>query len=243
MTEEVFLIHLAADSTVGCQPGSETGQIRQEIPVRRLPSGHRYLELRRIAMAYHGSALIPFFGGEMRPLFGLRREIDRLFDDMAGSTNARWSPAVDVRETDKSLAIDVELPGIKPENVEVNVENGVLSITGEKRSERTDEEKDRYHMVERSYGSFFRSFQLPAGVDESQIKASFHDGVLTVDIPKAALPQPRKIQIAGQTDKDMTSAPSREPVIRSSHAASSSTSSADRMAASGSEQAPNESRR
>ena len=73
-------------------------------------------------MAYHGSALIPFFGGEMRPLFGLRREIDRLFDDMAGSTNARWSPAVDVRETDKSLAIDVELPGIKPENVEVNVE-------------------------------------------------------------------------------------------------------------------------
>lgn len=193
-------------------------------------------------MAYRGSSLIPFFGGEMRPLFGLRREIDRLFDDMAGSANTRWTPAVDVRETEKSLAIDVELPGIKPENVEVDVENGVLSITGEKRSERTNEEKGRYHMVERSYGSFFRSFQLPAGVDESQINASFHDGVLTVDIPKAALPQPRKIQIAGQTEKD-AAAPTREPVTRSSHAASPSASSGDRMAASGSEQAPNESRR
>src|SRR6185312_2285954 len=240
MTEELPAIHLAADSTVGCQPGSETGQIRQEIPVRRLPSGHRYLELRRIAMAYHGSALIPFFGGEMRPLFGLRREIDRLFDDMAGSTNARWSPAVDVRETDKSLAIDVELPGIKPENVEVNVENGVLSITGEKRSERTDEEKDRYHMVERSYGSFFRSFQLPAGVDESQIKASFHDGLLAVDIPKAALPQPRKIGIAKHGEKEVASQPARETASRGS---SPSASTGERMAASGSEPAPNEARR
>lgn len=194
-------------------------------------------------MAYRGSALVPFFGGETRPLFGLRREIDRLFDDVVGSASTRWTPAVDVRETEKSLAIDVELPGIKPENVEVDVENGVLSITGEKRSERTNEEKGRYHMVERSYGSFFRSFQLPAGVDESQIKASFHDGLLTVDIPKAALPQPRKIQIAGQAEKETTSAPAREPVTRSSHAASASASSADRMAASASEQAPNESRR
>ena len=195
-------------------------------------------------MAYRGSSLVPFFGGEMRPLFGLRREIDRLFDDMAGgSDRSRWTPAVDVRESDKSLAIDVELPGIKPENVEVNVENGVLSITGEKHSERSNEEKGRYHMVERSYGSFFRSFQLPAGVDESQINASFHDGVLTVDIPKAALPQPRKIQIAGQTEKDATPVVSREPVARSSHAAGSSASSAERMAASGSEQTPNESRR
>ncbi|HEX6815166.1 MAG TPA: Hsp20/alpha crystallin family protein [Gemmatimonadaceae bacterium] len=194
-------------------------------------------------MAYRGSALVPFFGGEMRPLFGLRREIDRLFEDVVGSASTRWTPAVDVRETEKSLAIDVELPGIKPENVEVNVENGVLSINGEKQSERTDEEKGRYHMVERSYGSFFRSFQLPAGVDESQIKASFHDGVLTVEVPKAALPQPRKIQIAGQPDKETTSAPIREPITRGSHAASPSTSSGDRMAASGTEQSPNESRR
>lgn len=193
-------------------------------------------------MAYRGGSLIPFFGGEMRPLFGLRREIDRLFDDMAGgSERSRWTPAVDVRETDKSLAIDVELPGIKPENVEVNVENGVLTVTGEKRSERSSEEKDRYHMVERSYGSFFRSFQLPGGVDESQIKASFHDGVLTVDIPKAALPQPRKIQISKQAEKEIASQPARETASRG--ATTSSTPSADRMAASGSEQTPNESRR
>lgn len=192
-------------------------------------------------MAYRGSALVPFLSGELRPLFGLRREIDRLFDDMAGSSSSRWTPAVDVRETEKTLAIDVELPGIKPENVEVNVENGVLSITGEKRSERTSEEKDRYHMVERSYGSFFRSFQLPAGVDESQIKASFHDGVLTVDIPKAALPQPRKIQVAKQGEKEIAPQPAREPVSRGT--STSSTSSPDRMAASGSDQTPNEARR
>jgi len=192
-------------------------------------------------MTYRGSALIPFFGGETRPLFGLRREIDRLFDDMAGaSERSRWTPAVDVRETDKTLAIDVELPGIKPENVDVNVENGVLSITGEKRSERTSDEKDRYHMVERSYGSFFRSFQLPAGVDESQIKASFHDGVLTVDIPKAALPQPRKIQIAKQPEKEVAPQAAREQVARGGATAGTS---ADRMAAKGPEAAPNEARR
>ena len=197
-------------------------------------------------MSYRGNALMPFFGSGMRPLFGLRREIDRLFDDVVGTTDeSRWTPAVDVRETDKALALDVELPGIEPENVEVNVENGVLSITGEKRSGRTEEEKGRYHMIERSYGSFFRSFQLPAGVDESQIKASFHDGLLTVDIPKAALPQPRKIEIAAAGEKGATAQRVREPVARGAQpvGGGSTSANADRMAASGAESTPNEARR
>lgn len=193
-------------------------------------------------MAYRGGSLVPFFGGGMRPLFGLRREIDRLFDDMVGDDNARWTPAVDVRETEKSLAIDVELPGMKPENVDVNVENGVLSITGEKRSERKEDEKGRYHVVERSYGSFFRSFQLPTGVDESQIKATFHDGLLTVEIPKTALPQARKIEVAAPSDKD-ASQRVREPLSRGTQPTQSSSANADRMAAGGAEASPNEERR
>ena len=132
------------------------------------------------------------------PVFGLRREIDRLFEDTFGRGDgvAAWSPAVDVKESEKEMRLEIELPGIKPEEVELTAENGVLTIRGEKRSERKEgEDESRYHLVERSYGSFMRSFQLPQGLDESKIEADYNHGILTVHIPKAALPQPRKIQI------------------------------------------------
>lgn len=192
-------------------------------------------------MAYRGSALTPFFGTSLTPLFGLRREIDRLLGDASAETDvARWVPAVDVRETDKALAIDVELPGIAPENVDVNVENGVLTIAGEKHAERNDDQKGRYHMVERTYGSFFRSFQLPKGVDESQIEASFHDGVLTVNVPKAALPRPRKIEIGTSSKEGEVKTPvSREPVSRST---SRGAEAPEKMAAQGAGSAPGEQR-
>jgi HSP20 family protein len=136
----------------------------------------------------------------LSPMFGLRREIDRLFDDAfvgrGGGTS--WVPAVDIRETSKELRIDVELPGIREEDVELEVENGMLAIRGQKSAERQEEDEEgRFHLVERSYGSFFRSFQLPPGVDEKQIHADYEQGVLHVRIPKAALPQPRRIQIGG----------------------------------------------
>ncbi|HET7585961.1 MAG TPA: Hsp20/alpha crystallin family protein [Gemmatimonadaceae bacterium] len=147
-------------------------------------------------MAYRGFGLTPYFGSSFAPLFGLRREMDRLFQDALGGATTTWTPAVDVREDQNAVSLDVELPGIDPENVDVNVDNGVLTIRGEKRAEREEgKEGEQYHLVERSYGSFTRSFQLPQGVDEDQIDANFHDGVLTVRIPKTALPQPRKIQI------------------------------------------------
>ena len=137
----------------------------------------------------------------MSPVFGLRREIDRLFDDaFVGRGGASWHPAVDVRETSKELRLDVELPGIREEDIELEVENGMLSIRGQKSAERKEEDEEgRYHVVERTYGSFFRSFQLPAGVDEKQISADFDHGVLHIRIPKTALPQPRRIQIGGET--------------------------------------------
>ena len=146
-------------------------------------------------MAYRGSGLTPF-GGGLGSLFGLRREIDRLFEDTAsGRGGSTWMPPVNVRESGSEIALDVELPGINPDNVEITVENGMLTISGEKSEERKEGEEGRYHLVERSYGSFSRSFTLPQGVDEDQIDAEFHNGLLTVKIPKAALPQPRRIQI------------------------------------------------
>ncbi len=137
----------------------------------------------------------------LSPIFGLRREIDRLFDDtfLGRGTSATWNPAVDIHETSNELRLDVELPGMREEDIQIEVENGMLTVRGEKSAERKEDDEGRYHLVERTYGSFFRSFQLPQGVDEKQIQANFDSGVLQISIPKAALPQPRRIQIAGAT--------------------------------------------
>ena len=137
------------------------------------------------------------------PVFSLRREIDRLFDDTfggegTGAARRSWMPAVDVRETDGEYTFELELPGIAPEAVELTADNGVLTVRGEKSHRQTRKEGDegRWHVVERGYGSFVRAFQLPQGVDDDRIEASFAHGVLTVRVPKAERPQPRRIRIA-----------------------------------------------
>ncbi len=135
------------------------------------------------------------------PIFGLRREIDRLFEDTFTRGGNAWTPAVDIKETDNDLRLDLELPGLRPEDVEITAENGILTIRGEKRSERKEGEENRYHLLERSYGTFMRSFTLPQGVDENQIQADFDNGILSIHIPKTALPQPKKIQISGGQQK------------------------------------------
>ena len=138
------------------------------------------------------------YGTTLAAPFGLRREIDKLFDEALGGGGRRmgWVPLVDIQEDEKEIAIVTELPGLKPEQVEVTCENGVLNIRGEKSEERKENDQNRrYHLIERTYGEFSRSFQLPQGLDESKIEASFEHGVLTVHVPKAALPQPKKIQI------------------------------------------------
>jgi HSP20 family protein len=146
---------------------------------------------RRRPMAYRTSLT--------SPVFGLRREIDRLFEDtFAGNGAQGWTPSVNIRESADALAFEVELPGLKSEQVEVTCDNGVLTIRGERRDERKEGEEGRYHLIERSYGSFSRSFQLPQNVDEDQIQASFEDGMLMVRVPKGAIPQPRRIEIQGR---------------------------------------------
>jgi HSP20 family protein len=131
------------------------------------------------------------------PVFGLRREMNRLFDDALSRTTptAALAPPVDVREDNHEIALSVELPGVKPEDVEVTSDNGMLTVRGHKTAERKEGDGTEYHLVERSYGSFTRSFRLPKGVDDSKITANFANGVLNVHVPKAALPQPKKIAI------------------------------------------------
>ena len=133
------------------------------------------------------------------PVFSLRREIDRLFDDTFGGNGGRsaatWTPVVDVRESQNELTLAFEMPGIAPDQIEVTTDNGVLTVRGEKREERKEGDDSQFHLVERSYGAFARSFQLPKNLDEAKIEAGFEHGVLTVRIQKAALPQPKKIQV------------------------------------------------
>jgi len=135
------------------------------------------------------------------PFMSLQREIDRLFDDFtrgfpAFSTGGgnEMLPSVDVTETDKQIEITAELPGLEEKDVQVNFADNVLTIRGEKKAEK--EEKDKtFRLVERSYGSFVRSLQLPDGVDANAIKASIDKGVLKVTVPKPAPAQVKKIDV------------------------------------------------
>lgn len=137
------------------------------------------------------------------PIFGLRREIDRLFEDTFQNAGERagWTPMVNIRETANEFGFEVELAGLKPEQVEITCDNGVLMIRGERTEERKEGQEGRYHLVERSYGAFSRSFQLPQGVNEDEIEANFDNGLLRVRVPKAAIPQPRRIEIRGGTEQ------------------------------------------
>ena len=132
------------------------------------------------------------------PVFGLRREIDRLFEGAFRLGHAGlgdWSPAVDVRELDEELLFTVEIPGVAESDVEVTTENGVLTVSGARGDGRKEGEEGRYHLAERSYGSFIRRFQLPQGVKNEEIMADVGNGMLNVHVRKPALPQPKQIHI------------------------------------------------
>ncbi|MDC7786051.1 Hsp20/alpha crystallin family protein [Rhodoplanes sp. TEM] len=144
---------------------------------------------------------------EWEPFETLRRQMDRLFEDVGrgfglapfGSSffamrpslladeAAARRPAVDLVETEKTYEITAELPGIAPEAVEVKLADGILTIKGEKKEER-EETREGRHVAERRFGSFQRAFQLPDGIEEDAIAATFANGVLTVTLPKAAEP-------------------------------------------------------
>jgi HSP20 family protein len=107
---------------------------------------------------------------------------------------ADWVPSVDVSETEGEYQIKAEIPDVKKEDVKVTVENGVLTIQGERRQEKEEKGK-KYHRVECSYGSFVRSFTLPDLVDEEKVKAEFKDGVLNLKLPKSEKAKPKAIEV------------------------------------------------
>ncbi|GAB1724531.1 MAG: Hsp20 family protein [Nitrospira sp. CR1.1] len=105
-----------------------------------------------------------------------------------------WAPTVDISETEAEYAIKAELPEIKKEDVKVTVEDGVLTLQGERKQEKEEKAK-KYHRIERSYGRFVRSFTLPDSVDESKVKAEYTDGVLHLHLPKSEKAKPKQIDV------------------------------------------------
>jgi HSP20 family protein len=132
------------------------------------------------------------------PFSALQREIDRLFEgfsrNFSGFSIRDVMPKMDVSETDKEIEVTAELPGLEDKDIQLNLSDKVLTIRGEKKNEREEKEKD-YHLLERSYGSFTRSVQLPDGVNAEGIKAVMSKGVLKVTVPKPAPAQAKKINI------------------------------------------------
>ena len=136
-------------------------------------------------------------GDYVDPFSAMRAEMDRVFDAFLGPSFGRFPllsrrepedvvvPSIDIRETESELVVEAELPGLDEKDVSVTLNNGMLTLQGEKESER-EEKKDDYHLMERSYGSFRRSFSVPDAIDADGVKATFQKGVLKVTMPKRA---------------------------------------------------------
>jgi len=132
-------------------------------------------------------------------LLNTRRDFDRVFDRLfVGDRTAMtvWSPSVDVRETKDEIVVSIELPGIRREDVTLTVENGMLSVSGEKKQEfEQGKAGGDYHLIERTYGRFERSFTLPRTVDQQKVKAAFENGVLNITLSKVPEAKPKQIEI------------------------------------------------
>lgn len=131
----------------------------------------------------------------------LQKQMNELFSglpEMEGSNVAtsQWMPLVDIREDPEKFVIRADIPGVKPDQIEVTMEGGALTIRGERREEKR-EDKEGYHRVERSHGTFYRRFTMPDTADADNIKASSQDGVLEIVVPKRAVAKARKIDVKG----------------------------------------------
>ena len=137
----------------------------------------------------------------VRELGTIQSEMNRLFNSFFdtppaanGATFRRWIPAMDLVETDNAFVLKADLPGLTESDVNIELEDNVLTISGERKAEH-EENREGYYRVERSYGSFRRSLTLPEGVDPAAVAATFDKGVLEVTVPKPAQQAPRKVQI------------------------------------------------
>lgn len=132
-------------------------------------------------------------------LSGLQEQVNRLFDSSFpgrsdNSAITTWAPAVDIYETENELVVKADLPDVSEKDLDVRVENNMLTIRGERKFENKVE-KENYLRVERTYGSFSRSFSLPNTVNTEGIKAEYKNGVLTVELPKRAESKPKQVKV------------------------------------------------
>lgn len=140
----------------------------------------------------------------VRHLSQLQREVDQLFEDFFGrarmtdangDAQAVWSPVVDLMESDDAYRVQMDLPGLSKRDVQITFENGVLQISGERKNVHEDT-SNQVHRVERWYGRFYRSFNIGPNILADKINATFKDGVLYVDVPKAEESKPVKIKVS-----------------------------------------------
>jgi len=131
----------------------------------------------------------------------LRKEMDRVWDSFFEGRPGRrnreegeWLPSLDVAETKGDLVVRAELPGMDPKDIDISLNEGVLTIRGEKKQEK-EEKEEGYHLIERSYGSFTRSIRLPKEVQSEKIEASFKNGILKVVLPKSEEAKKKEIKI------------------------------------------------
>jgi HSP20 family protein len=136
-----------------------------------------------------------------RDLMTTQREFDRLFKEAfvpffgEGELSTRtWAPPVDIYENENDIVLKAELPGVDPKDVEVRVEDNTLYLKGERKFEK-EVKQENYHRVERSYGSFARSFSLPSSINAEKVKAEYKDGLLTLTLPKREEAKPKTIKI------------------------------------------------
>ncbi len=141
-----------------------------------------------------------------RELAALQNEMGRWMNQAAGGgagdsqQTSTWLPAVDVWETENALVLSFDLPGIPEDKISIELDDNVLTVSGERAREQ-EETGERFYRYERRFGSFARSVTLPAGVNEDQIQANYRDGVLEVRVPKPEEQKPKRIQIGTSSDK------------------------------------------
>jgi len=136
-----------------------------------------------------------------RDLVTLRDRMNRLFEDVSGPRAeekdvlaSSWAPSVDIYENENEVVLAAEIPGVDEKDVEIKVEDNNLTLRGERKFEKETKEEN-YHRIERSYGSFFRSFALPSYIDQDRIEAEHENGVLKIRMPKRSELKPRKVKI------------------------------------------------
>jgi HSP20 family protein len=140
----------------------------------------------------------PFFAnlGEFAPLRTFEDAINRLLNEP--SSLRPWSPAVDIQETENAIVVKADIPEVNEKEIDIRIENGTLSLKGERKFVKDETGKGGYHRIERSYGTFARYFSLPETVEADKVQAEYKNGTLTVTLPKKEAAKPRTIKVAVQ---------------------------------------------